>query len=513
MEIKDKDEVQLQQYGISSDKIITQIENFKKGFPFSEITLPATPGNGIVTLDDVHVKEYIQEYQSYTGKRLKFVPASGAASRMFKSLFECIEEIGKKGYSQFEDRSFSSAYHFFAHIDQFAFYPELEHYLNSVGKSTKNLIEQKKFVELLDALLSENGLNYGSMPKGLLLFHQYQDISRTSLEEHLVEGALYASTPERTVQIHLTVSPEHIEGFNQLVAKVISQYEYQYSVKYDLTFSVQKKSTDTIAVDENNEPFRNSDGSMLFRPGGHGALIENLNDRIEPLIFIKNIDNIVPDHLKQETVNYKMVIAGILLKIKEITQTILNKISSKVEDEDILQLAELLERKYFIVLPKKNENSMEVWSKELIRFLDRPIRVCGMVRNEGEPGGGPFWVKDKSGALSLQIVESSQINLKEKTYKDIFKKSTHFNPVDLVCWTYNYRNEKFDLRHFVDPATGFIAEKSKDGKILKAQELPGLWNGAMANWITVFVEVPLITFNPVKSVNDLLRKEHQPQSL
>lgn len=511
MELIDRDQAQIQRNGISVEQIAAQIENFKVGFPFSSITAAATLGHGIVTYNDSTLKNLIEEYKEYKGDRLKFVPASGAATRMFKSLFECVEEIKKKGHTQFDDRSFSSAYSFFANIEKFAFYQELERYLNSVGKSTKSLLEDKKYVTVLEALLDEKGLNYGNMPKGLLLFHHYSNRLRTSLEEHLAEGSMYAATPEGNVSVHLTVSPEHKDGFNSLVKKVVSEYEKQFNVKIAVSFSVQKKSTDTIAVDQNNQPFRNSDGSILFRPGGHGALIENLNDCLEPLIFIKNIDNVVPDHLKSETITYKQVIAGTLLKIKDITHSLILKLESgRITDEEIKTVSELLKHKYYVNIPQQEGLTKDIWHKELISFLNRPLRVCGMVRNEGEPGGGPFWVKDKHGNQSLQIVESSQINLHDKASKEIFKKSTHFNPVDLVCWTYDYKNSKFDLRQFVDPETGFIAEKSKDGQILKAQELPGLWNGAMAKWITVFVEVPLITFNPVKTVNDLLRKEHQP---
>ncbi len=511
MELTEKDKTQIQQNGISLERIESQIENFKTGFPFSNISAAATLGHGIVALNDSYVKEVLSEYKSYTGARLKFVPSSGAATRMFKTLFECIDEIKKKGHAQFDDRSLSSAYHFFSNIEKFAFYPELERCLNTAGKTTKKLLEEKKYVEVLEALLTQTGLNYGEMPKGLLVFHQYSDSVRTALEEHLVEGAMYAASHDGVVNIHLTVSPEHQNGFNALVKKVVPRFEKELNVKINVVFSVQKKSTDTIAVDLDNQPFRNSDGSILFRPGGHGALIENLNDCSEPLIFVKNIDNVVPDHLKAETTTNKQVIAGTLLKIKEICHTCIQRLESgNITNDEIKSITELLKHKYYINLPQQADNTKEAWYSEMIAFLNRPIRVCGMVRNEGEPGGGPFWVTDKHGVQSLQIVESSQINLKTKEFKELFNRSTHFNPVDLVCWTWDYKNVKFDLRKFVDPETGFIAEKSKDGRILKAQELPGLWNGAMAHWITVFVEVPLITFNPVKSVNDLLRNEHQP---
>jgi hypothetical protein len=512
MQLSPSDLDQLKQNGISPEKLETQLTNFEKGFPFMEIVAPATVGNGIMFINDSERVKSIERYKRYDGARLKFVPASGAATRMFKDLFECLDEIKKKGRALFDDRSFNSAYAFFEQIRNFAFFPELAKNLRIKGYAVDTLLEQKKYGTILEVLLNKDGMNYGTLPKGLLKFHFYGDTVRTAVEEHLVEGALYARESSGSVSIHLTVSPEHIEGFTHKLKEITAFYENKFGVSYRVSFSVQKKSTDTIAVDVENNPFREPNGQMLFRPGGHGALLDNLNDLIEPLIFIKNIDNIVPDHLKAETVDYKMVIAGLLLEVKELVHSILQKVSSnEFAESELAKAQQTLLHRYFIKLPDRSdyENS-NLWANALVEFLDKPIRVCGMVRNEGEPGGGPFWVKSKDGHLSLQIVESSQIDLKNSSQKVMFSRSTHFNPVDIVCWTYNFENTKFDLKQFSDPETGFIAQKSKDGRILKAQELPGLWNGSMAQWLTLFVEVPLITFNPVKSVNDLLRPEHQP---
>ncbi|HUX53858.1 MAG TPA: DUF4301 family protein [Williamwhitmania sp.] len=511
MQLSLSDLDQLKQNGISPEKLETQLTNFEKGFPFMEIVAPATVGNGIMSINDSARVNSIERYKRYGGARLKFVPASGAATRMFKDLFECLDEI-KKGQAIFDDRSLNSAYAFFERIRNFAFYPELAKNLKIKGHQVDALLQQKKYGTILEVLLNKDGMNYGTLPKGLLKFHSYGDTSRTAVEEHLVEGTLYARQSSGSVPIHLTVSPEHIDGFTQKLREVTAFYENKFGVSFRVSFSVQKKSTDTIAVDVDNKPFREPNGKMLFRPGGHGALLDNLNDQDEPLIFIKNIDNVVPDHLKAETVDYKMVIAGLLLEVKELVHSILQKVSNnEFAEAEFMKAQQTLLHRYFIKLPERSayENS-HLWANALVEFLDKPIRVCGMVRNEGEPGGGPFWVVAKDGQQTLQIVESSQIDLKNRNQKEIFSRSTHFNPVDLVCWTHNFENKKFDLEQFSDPETGFIAQKSKDGRILKAQELPGLWNGAMAKWLTLFVEVPLITFNPVKSVNDLLRPEHQP---
>jgi hypothetical protein len=383
--------------------------------------------------------------------------------------------------------------------------------MSRAGKSLDECIQKNDFTSILDYTLSPKGLNYGNLPKGILKFHHYGTFARTATGEHLVEGAHYCANRAKQVTVHLTVSPEHLSNFKDLIAYVQPYYESMFGVSLDISFSVQKPSTDTIAVDMNNEPFREKDGSLVFRPGGHGALIENLNDLDCDIVFIKNIDNVVPDRLKAETYRYKKLLGGLLLQLQGKAFNLLKALDKKPPSEEVIDEAtQFCGKQINTSFPSDFyhwEESKKV--RFLQNILNRPIRVCGMVKNEGEPGGGPFWVKNKQGEVSLQIVESSQIDLKNPEQKKIFNSSTHFNPVDLVCSLKNYKGERFDLHNYIDHNTGFIAIKSKDGKQLKALELPGLWNGAMANWITVFVEVPIITFNPVKTVNDLLREQHQ----
>ena len=344
-------------------------------------------------------------------------------------------------------------------------------------------------------------------------FHTYTSGARTPFEEHLVEGALYSTDKDGKSRLHFTVSPEHQKGFEQLLEEVKSSYENELKVSFDVSFSQQKPSTDTIAVDIENEPFRENDGSLLFRPGGHGALIENLNDLDADVIFIKNIDNVVPDRLKDETVKYKKALAGYLLKVQKVLHFYQEELNEKhyvALDHAFLAAASNFLENTLNTVPAESQYYTE--KEELYYYLkeklNRPLRVCGMVKNEGEPGGGPFWAKNSDGTISLQVAESVQIDPANIDQQNIAKHATHFNPVDLVCAVKNYKGEKYDLTKFTDPATGFISIKSKDGKELKAQELPGLWNGAMSNWNTLFVEVPILTFNPVKTVNDLLREQH-----
>ncbi len=490
--LTDKDLSQITERGISLEKIENQIDFFKNGFPFMPLIEAATIGNGILQFDENELVKYISLFQNKAGalKLVKFVPASGAASRMFKSLFSALEE-GK--FDKATD-------HFFAKLDDFAFSDELK----LISKSNEG-------IEILKSLLTDSGLGYGSLPKGLLSFHKYNGGEiRTPVEEHLVEGANYTNS-NGIVHLHLTVSPEHKAKFEALLSQKIAIYEALFNVKFEVSYSEQKSSTDTIAVNLDNSPFRENDDSLLFRPAGHGALLENLNDIDADLIFIKNIDNVVPDRIKQETIDYKKALAGVLIDLQQ-------KIFAYLADleygtptlSDLDEIGLFLQRKLFVepydFLEEKNPHEQ---AEYYFNKLNRPIRVCGMVKNQGEPGGGPFWCKNSDKTVSLQVVESAQVNLSDDNQKAIFANSTHFNPVDLVCATKNYKGEKFNLLNYSDPQTGFITEKSKDGKVLKAQELPGLWNGSMADWNTVFVEVPLITFNPVKTINDLLREEHQ----
>ena len=359
-------------------------------------------------------------------------------------------------------------------------------------------------------LLGEEGLSYGKLPKGLLKFHKYEDGARTPVEEHLVEGALYAGGKNGQVNVHFTVSPEHRPLFEALVAKVAPKYEKKFGVKYSVSFSEQKASTDTVAANPDNTPFRGKDGKILFRPGGHGALIENLNDLDADVIFIKNIDNVVPDRLKGETVEYKKLIAGVLVsKQKKAFQYLELLESGKYTHAQLEEIIRFLRDELSCRNPELKDLEDAELAIYLKKKLNRPMRVCGMVKNVGEPGGGPFLAYNQDGTISLQILESSQIDKNNTEYLQMFQNGTHFNPVDLVCAVKDYKGNKFDLTKYVDHQTGFISSKSKDGKELKALELPGLWNGAMSDWNTIFVEVSLGTFNPVKTVNDLLRPQHQ----
>ncbi|GAB3180254.1 DUF4301 family protein [Telluribacter humicola] len=476
-----------------------QINYFIDGFPFLPLSKAATVGEGIIRLSDEQIQQLTAEFDRSAAEGeislLKFVPASGAATRMFKSLFAFLEQ----------DKSDKSVEEFFERLTEFAFYNDLQEALTADGKDI-NTADRKTIAEYF---LTDKGLGYGSLPKGLLEFHRYEDGSRTPLEEHLVEGALYANAGGR-VQIHFTVSPEHRDKFEKLVVEVLPTYESRFGVKYYVSFSEQKASTDTIAVNMDNTPFREKDGSLLFRPAGHGALLENLAGLDADVIFTKNIDNVVPDRLKDTTITYKKALAGILLSYQKRIFSYIEKLE-KGQDAALLEELDRFFQEELSVRPPQGYTS---WSDDekaayFLRKLDRPLRVCGMVKNEGEPGGGPFWADNADGSASLQIVESAQVDMDNESQKSIFKNATHFNPVDLVGAMKNRHGQAYDLRRFRDPMTGFVSNKSKDGKDLKAQELPGLWNGSMADWNTLFVEVPLVTFNPVKTVNDLLREQHQ----
>lgn len=497
--------------GSNPDQVIEQIKNFEKGFPFLKIIKAATIGDGIVKLDDKEKNRLQKRFEEGIKKNkvVKFVPASGAASRMFKDLYSFYQK-----YSENPDvvniSDHKSVSIFYDRIKDFAFYNDLKQELQQKGINIEKAINEKKYGVVLEYFLTEAGLGYGELPKGLLKFHKYEDEDRTPVQEHLVEGTAYTKDADNNVFLHLTVSPEHKEKFIEHVQGVKNPYEKKYNVQFDLSYSEQKASTDTIAVDLNNKPFKNEDGSILFRPAGHGALIENLNELEADIVFIKNIDNVVPDKIKETTFIYKKVLGGLLLHYQTKIFDYIKELNANTPSiEKLQEIQNFLE--YTLSIKKDNgihEDSVQ--QKEyLLKKLNRPIRVCGMVKNEGEAGGGPFWARNSDGTISLQIVESSQVDQKDPGQNQIFKNSTHFNPVDLVCSLKNHEGEKFDLLKFRDPATGFITEKSKDGKELKAQELPGLWNGAMADWNTLFLEVPIITFNPVKTVNDLLRKEHQ----
>ena len=469
---------QIESHGLTLSQVEQQIENFRQGFPYLKIVRAASAGDGVQILSEEEVASAVERYEKLSEELrvVKFVPASGAATRMFKELFEYINE----------DKRTAGIDKLLDNIEKFAFWPELSEYVMP-DSPDEEIVEE----------IVVGGLGYGSKPKGLVTFHAYEDGARKAVEEHLVEGAMYARCGDE-VYIHFTVSEEHKSGFWDVLAHTQPIYEERYGVKYNISFSVQKPSTDTIAVNPDNTPFRTDDGKLLFRPAGHGALIENLNDIEADIIFVKNIDNVTTDARRGDTIKYKKALAGVLLELQDQAFEYLKVL--EVGGGEIETIAEFVEKKLCVKLPE-NYNS-----QILKQVLDRPIRVCGVVRNQGEPGGGPFWVDQGGGIESLQIAESSQIAPEDM---HLMKSATHFNPVDLVCGVMDSRERKFDLTKYTDPATGFISSKSSGGRELRAQELPGLWNGAMANWNTVLVEVPITTFSPVKVVQDLLRPEHQ----
>lgn len=512
----EKDIKQIEQKGLTLKKVKQQIEVFEKGIPYANLVEEASIDNGIRKLS----LEDIQQFKSYFESKkdkisiLKFVPASGAATRMFKFLYQFLKEynLEKESINSYINRHKNNDLSlFFIGLDKLAFYHIVNQKLYETYPDFDSFTIDKQSLNFVKMMLDNDKLDFGSFPKGLLPFHAYKNqIISTAFEEHLYESALYSSNDEPT-RLHFTISEKHNHKFDEEFVRIEKKVEAQTGSKFDISFSYQKESTDTIAVNPKNKPFREENGSLLFRPSGHGALIENLNDLHADIIFIKNIDNVVTYKYKEEVAKYKKVLAGILLQIQEQVFNYLNVLDeSDVSEKQLIEIGEYLVNTMNVKISSEFEKYSRKYQIEyLAEKLNRPIRVCGMVKNEGEPGGGPYWVKDESGNVSLQIVESAQINKKSKHQKQILKNATHFNPVDLVCGITNYKGEKFDLKRFVDIKAAFITMKTKTGNDLKALELPGLWNGSMANWNTVFVEVPLITFNPVKTVNDLLKAPHQ----
>ena len=468
----------MEEHGLTPAALETQLKNFREGFPFLPVTRAASCGDGIRVLDAAGIEQAAARYDraKESLRVVKFVPASGAATRMFKDLFEFVRE----------GRRTAVVGELLANRRRFAFWPELR---TIIGDDADEL-------RTVENIVAE-GLRYGETPKGLVSFHRYGDEVRKAVEEHLVEGAQYAAAGGE-VKIHFTVSPEHLTRFEALLAEKIPGYESRFGVKYRISFSVQDPSTDTLAVNPDCTPFRRADGRLLFHPAGHGALIGNLGKIDADIVFVKNIDNVTTDARRSDTVLYKKALAGVLLALQERIFEYL--MALEVPGAELEPIAAFIENELCVKLPKDYGTAL------LRQVLDRPIRVCGMVRNEGEPGGGPFWVAGADGLETLQIAESNQIAPEKR---ELMRSATHFNPVDLVCSFRTSKGGRFDLREFVDPATGFISRKSDGGRELLAQELPGLWNGAMARWNTVFVEVPITTFSPVKVVTDLLRPEHQ----
>ncbi|HSD13990.1 MAG TPA: DUF4301 family protein [Flavobacterium sp.] len=494
----------IKEYGIKVGKIARELEMFTTGIANVSLERTATVGDGILTFSEEESGRYNEYFEKeragYTIE--KFVPASGAASRMFKFLIDFINEfrLGEETINAYINRQKANELSvFLVGIEKFPFYDMVLDEVKTLYVDYEELSQDEKYYYFINTLLSVEGFDFSNKPKGILPFHRKDEEISTPIYKHLMEAIEYSDVKGKP-KIHLTVSEEHLEDFkfviNGLADDVIINYSYQ------------QKSTDTLAVDMDNKPFRLEDGMLFFRPGGHGALIENLNQLESDIVFIKNIDNVAFNHF-EEIVFYKKVLGGLLLELQKSIFSHLELLEKSAEvklDEVIAFVTDKLN----IVLPKDfSKYSLENQKAELVQLLNRPIRVCGMVKNEGEPGGGPFWVNEDNGTVSLQIVESSQIDQQSENQKKIFSESTHFNPVDLVCGLKNYKGRKFNLTDFVNHDAGFIVQKTKNGKDIKAYELPGLWNGAMANWITIFAEVPLVTFNPVKTVNDLLKPAHQ----
>lgn len=490
--------------GITEELIKTQLDNFNNGFPYLKIDSVATVGNGIVAIDDATASQYIKKWNAFKdngGTIEKFVPASGAASRMFKNMFAFVTENKPQPETDFEKN-------FFNNITKFAFYPILNKAcVEMYNLNITELIEASRYVDVARAMLDVKGLNYGALPKGLLKFHHAAaGTVHTPVEEHLEEGAQYAAS-NGICNLHFTVSPEHRKEFKKILDAKVPNMEKVWGVTYNVTMSEQKASTDTIAVTNDNTPYRDANGNLLFRPAGHGALIENLNERDAQVIFVKNIDNVVPSRLRNTTLRYKKVIAGYLVDTQEKIAKYLQLLDEG--NAPLKEILEFVENSLFTHNAATTSMDEEALAQYLRGKLNRPIRVCGMVRNEGEPGGGPYLAYNNDGSYSPQILEAAQIDENNPDAVALMKSGTHFNPVDLVCYIKDYKGNKFNLKDFVDYKTGLISEKSKDGVAIKALELPGLWNGSMSDWNTIFVEVPIETFNPVKTVNDLLRPQHQ----
>lgn len=503
--------------GISLQTVQQQLRDFEQGYEFIRLVKPASVGCGILRFDAAHIAELVRDYDALvSGKELlKFVPASGAATRMFKDLLYYYHHLSPQApfASDFgSSKDTKSVKQFFDRLPAFAFYGQLEEALAREGKELPALLKVCDYHAILEVMFEEDKLNYASMPKGLFHFHRYADGQvRTPLEEHILEGASYACNEQGKVHLHFTVSPEYQQAFEQLAEEKRAGYEALLGIGLEITFSQQKGYTDTIAATPENTPFRCDDGTLLFRPGGHGALLENLNQMEADIVFIKNIDNVVPDALRADTLSYKKVLASVLVDYQEQIFGYLKRLRRMEGDEALAQELEAFFSQQLCHLPP---STFGQWSlRERLEYferkLDRPLRVCGMVKNEGEPGGGPAWVLNNDGTTSLQIVESAQVDEHDPAQVAILQNGSHFNPVDLVCGLKDCMGKRFNLLDYRDLKTGFITHKTRDGREVKAIELPGLWNGAMADWNTVFVEVPVSTFSPVKTVNDLLRPEHQ----
>jgi nicotinamide riboside kinase len=510
------DFVEIYNYGAKVADVVRQLAYFKNGIAKAVLDRPATPGDGIITMDKEVAMAYARYFEGRAPGLLleKFVPASGAASRMFKFLSEYLSDYSPETESLNAYINRKNALEltvFLAGLEKFPFYAQITQKLAQMHTDFATWDRSKRVFEFIRVMLHPEHFGYADKPKGILPFHQYPAHIATPVEEHLNEAMHYAIGKDQTAHIHFTVSESHRHLFQKIVDSEKSKLETIHNGQIKVGFSYQDKSTDTLAVNPDNTPLRNSNGVLVFRPGGHGALIHNLAQLDAQIIFIKNIDNVIQNQAAQIAL-YKKALAGLLVELRDDIHKHLRAMTQgKIDEREILQITTFMSEKLAVSVHEDfDKYTLENKIAYLIERLNRPIRICGMVKNEGEPGGGPFWVRDRKGNLSLQIVESSQIDLQDPKQAHVLSLSTHFNPVDIVCSICDFEGDKFDLSKYIDHESGFVVQKNKDGKPLKAYELPGLWNGAMSKWITLFVEVPLITFNPVKTVNDLLKPAHQP---
>ncbi len=513
-----RDLVQMASLGIDPHEASRQLSLFKNPPPFVRLDRPALLGDGIRKLTQAEIRDSLKDFDRARrqGRFLKFVPASGAASRMFFLISKflhrpSLHRADLKREAMSGEKESEQLLSFVEALPRAAFWEDLKRTLANKGLDAERLRREGRYHELLSAVLFPEGLDYSRKPKGLIKFHAYGKEGRTPVEEHLVESSQYVKDSSNRCRIHFTISPEHAKDYRRHFKEIQNRYEGKRGVWFEIDFSTQEPSTSTLAVDVHNRPFRDRRGQLVFRPAGHGALISNLHRTKGDIVFIKNVDNVVMEPHLDSTVHWKKVLGGFLVGIQQKIFNSLKKVNSgKVSSRDLAEIEDFIQKELGISLGKGYSKLPLVEKAPILKLvLDRPLRVCGVVPNTGEPGGGPFWVKQKDGRLSLQIVESAQVNMADPRQKRLFGKSTHFNPVDLVCSLRNWKGKLFDLKKYMDQDAVFISHKSSEGRELKALELPGLWNGAMADWITLFVEVPLETFNPVKTVFDLFKPRHQ----
>lgn len=515
MKLTDVQQKQLKDKGISKEKLDEQIRRFQEGFPTLRLNRAAIIDDGIVSLKAVDEEALQEQYDSQKDQLdiLKFVPASGAATRMFKFLHEFLSNYDPKKESvnsYINKNKVDQLFTFFTALEKFPFYDEVKKSLEQKYTDWNSKDEGEQKFLFVREMMEKNGFNYGGMPKGLVPFHKYKDHIATAFEEHLFEAAIYASCTGKA-RLHFTIAPAFKSDFKEEFKRIEEHVEQKTGISFDVTYSFQQPHTDTVAVDQDNDPIVLDDGTLFFRPAGHGALLDNLNKQDADLIFIKNIDNVTVSSLEKEICDYKKILAGYLLEKRAKVFDYLEKLDhGNVSDGLQKEMEEFLENELCTVFPRDYfKYKTEYQHKYLFDKLNRPLRVCGMVKNEGEPGGGPFWVEDKFGEISIEIVEGVQVDKNSSSQQKIARSGTHFNPVDIVCSVRDHKGNKYDLHKFSDPDTGFITYKSRKGKEIKAQELPGLWNGGMSEWNSIFLEMPLKTFNPVKTVNDLLKPAHQ----